>query len=180
LYFFDSFNAATFNFANPTANANTRIGGKGGGDLMNTYASEEGWLDLAGIYSPTSTLTFGMRVAYDFGPVWLYSGFDANTMSIDGVSVTSTNSRIFTSGTTPLAPADNEVNNTRAISRFGVTYAGGTFVGFEDDIFTPDLDFNDGVFQIRGFAVAVPEPTSLALLAAGLLGLGVAARRRRQ
>jgi len=50
-------------------------------------------------------------------------------------------------------------------------------VGFEDLLTGGDRDYNDAIFRVNQTA-AVPEPGSLALLAAGIVGLVIARRKQ--
>ena len=200
VYFFQGFFNNGFNQFDPLANsANyTLIGGKPENQSTITPGP---WIVLPGSYASTQELVFGLRVnTYDFNTKsrnidWYFTGYGYTRQNNSG-RVSQDNSwdegfaNIFLNGKAPVS--DQSTNGTRnpppaswssqwnpGNGYFG-TGGADAIVGWEDNRGWSDGDFNDAVIALDFNTNVVPEPSSIALVAAGLAAVAGIARRRRQ
>ena len=98
-------------------------------------------------------------------------GFAVGDELVFGIFVINTNFDYF------MGPASRNPDN---VIHAGVDMiSANTFiVGFEDLFNGGDLDYNDMRFKFSGGVRSVPEPGTLGLLGAGLLGLAFARRKK--
>lgn len=200
VYFFQGFFNSGFNQFDPLANsANyTLIGGKPEDQSTITPGP---WIVLPGSYASTQELVFGLRVnTYDFNTKsrsidWYFTGYGYARQNNTG-RVSQDNSwdegfaNIFLNGKAPVSDqSTNGLRNPPPASWSsqwnpgnGYFGAGGAdaVVGWEDNRGWSDGDFNDAVIALDFNANVVPEPSSIALVAAGLAAVAGIARRRRQ
>ena len=74
--------------------------------------------------------------------------------------------------------SDNSDGGLDHMVTWRILGTGDYVVAFEDLTHLGDRDYNDLVVQVHGAHPATPEPGTLLLIGAGLVGIGVGARRR--
>lgn len=112
-----------------------------------------------------TTFTVAAGIVFDIG-IAASSPFSGTPNFFSWTNVTPNQFVVFGNGTPSFDTAD--------------CGAGSCWVGAEDNARqNSDYDYQDGLLQISNARTVVPEPSTYALMAAGLLALGVASRRRR-
>lgn len=74
--------------------------------------------------------------------------------------------------------SDNSDGGLDHMVAWRITTTGNYVLAWEDLAGLGDRDYNDLVVEVRGAAPATPEPGTLLLIGAGLVGIGIGARRR--
>jgi len=73
---------------------------------------------------------------------------------------------------------DNSDGGLDHMVAWRITTTGDYVLAFEDLAGLGDRDYNDLVVQVHGATPATPEPGTMLLIGAGLVGIGIGARRR--
>jgi hypothetical protein len=140
---------------------------------------------FTGLFTETATVTVFGDIAganQDWG--WFVVNTDGTHTRTSLSNVLLNNPSTIGSNTTAWGLFINLVDGSTALStgsQFAVFGAGlNTFlVGIEDvNVTGGDRDYNDVVLRLEGNLNVVPEPSTYALMATGLLGLGIFTRKK--
>lgn len=156
----------------------------GAGTFTFTYlGNESGYfnafrLDLGSAGMLTESSAMGASVAMQVGSGNLRPAFTFLTTSPTGLASAS-NGQSFSDRSNPsFAIISNLLGGDTFASYGGARHAFQYVLGF-NDAFSGDRDFDDYKVGVNFVAAPVPEPSTYALMLAGLAAVGFMARRRR-
>lgn len=150
----------------------------GGDVVVDVLPSSSGFTNDINLYFAFPDLTLSTFIGIDNNVATVNLGpFSMGTELVFGILTDQNN--IFVMGDA----SRNLDNFIHANVSATITQAGfleSWLVGFEDLFNGGDKDFNDAIIRVNLAAAPVPEPSIIALFAAGLIGIGIAGRRRKR
>ena len=156
-----------------------QIFGTGGNVVVDVLNADSGYNNEINLYFAYPDLSLATFIGIDNNPASVDLGpFALGAELVFGIDNGQGNilGDIFVMGDTTRNPdGKNHANVENGV--IGSGFIESWIVGFEDLYGGGDNDFNDAYIRVS-LAAAVPEPSIIALFAAGLLGLGFARRRK--
>lgn len=136
-------------------------------------------LNIGGAGMLTENSALGSSVALQVGADNPMPSFTFLTTSPTGLASAS-NGQTFTDSSNPSFAVISNANGGNVLASWGGSSYGFQYVLGFNDAFSGDRDFDDYKVGVNFVAAPVPEPSTYALMLAGLAAVGFVARRRRR